>query len=89
MRPHLFFEDLAGYCVGNLAYCITLRLIKPFIDGKLGAIDTDDKDEANDRREFNVKLSLLESSNRAFLFCQTLPPPLAIIDTNERVLHCS
>jgi len=97
IRPHLFFEDLAGYCVGDSAYCITPRLVKPFIDGELEAIDTDNEDEANDRREFKVKLAsarvevehtfgILKSR---FPILSNLASIIGYIDTNERVLHCS
>ena len=92
-RPHLFFEDLAGYIVGDSAYRITPRLIKPFSDHELQADNSDDEDEANDRREFNVKLSsarvevehtfgILKSR---FPMLSNLASIIGYIDTNERV----
>jgi DDE superfamily endonuclease len=68
-----------------------------FIDGELEAIDTDDEDEVNDRREFNVKLSsarvevehtfgILKSR---FPILSNLASIIGYIDTNERVFHCS
>lgn len=51
IHEDLFFEDSTGYILGDKAYRLTNRVIKPY------SITETNKDETGDRCQFNIQLS--------------------------------
>jgi hypothetical protein len=91
--PDLFFEDLAGYIVGDAAYRLTNRVIKPFNEPELSPVDSDDEEASHNRAEYNEKLSAARVEvehtfgmlKSRFPMLSNLACIIGYIDTNETV----